>query len=194
MNILKALLFVVVTSVIFASASLANAHGLGTSKNQVVGNYFIVFEYDALGNVAADTFTSYDMDFQDANTKEFLDYSRLFLRITQKGHNTPFFTGNVAPVDIFGKKAARINMTIPDAGDYTAKLDFYDVKNQKLTEASFDFAVDPPTQYGNANTTDKAGAFDPKKYLWIAALVGGIIIGMVIAKLIKRQPASEHKD
>lgn len=185
---------IVVFALALASGSPVSAHGLATSKNAVVGNYFIAFEYDTLGNVSAGDFVSYDFDLLDANTKEFLDYSRLFFRLTQKGHNTPFLTGNIAPVDIFGKKASRINLTIPDPGEYTAKLDFYDAKNQKITEASFDYTVDPPTQYGTTDTAKKTDTFDPKKYLWVITLVGGIILGMVINKAMKRKPKDDHKD
>jgi hypothetical protein len=186
-------------AVIFFMFALAfalpvSAHGLATSKNAVVGNYFIAFEYDTLGNVSAGDFVSYDFDLLDANTKEFLDYSRLFFRLTQKGHNTPFLTGNIAPVDIFGKKASRINLTIPDPGEYTAKLDFYDTKNQKITEASFDYTVDPATQYGTTDATKKTDTFDPKKYLWVVTLIGGVIIGMIINKAMKRKPKHEQND
>lgn len=183
---MKLLITLLLVVIFFSNAvNTASAHGLGTSMNQVVGNYFIAFEYDALGNVQAGEFISYDMDLLDANTKEFLDYNRLFLRLTQKGHNTPFLTGNIAPVDILGKKAARINMTIPDAGEYTAKFDFYDAKNEKITEASFEFAVDPPYQKEGKKSN---------KGVWPFVSVGTFVIGFLGGIAIRKSKKKEEKE
>ncbi len=174
------------TAVLF-TATFANAHGLATTKTELVGNYLVQMEYDTLGNISAEDNASFSFELLNPDTKESADFDRVFARIIKKD-GPPFalaFTGNLMPTEGFTVKSARANIYIPTEGDYKIELRYYKA-SQELAKHTFEIPVDPPYSFGkDANKTA-----DVMKYLWVITLIGGIIIGMVASKLLKS--TSEH--
>ena len=164
---------------------IAGAHGLGTSFNQTVGNYFVEFEYDNAGNVAAGQYQNYNFDILDPNTKEFLDFERAFVRITKKGGSVVALGHQFATNFLGDKKSARLGTVLPEEGDYLVYVIFYGPNENKLVETTFDLRVVPAY---NAPAEKRSG-----NYIWLAALVGGLVAGIGIHKgLLRKRGGSEN--
>jgi hypothetical protein len=187
MNKLKLFLFVAGLSLL-APLSV-NAHGLATTQNQVKDNYFIEFEYDTIGDVAAGEFIAYGFELLDPSTKEPIDFDAAFIRITEKDKGS-ILTGNLYPIEGFGRKGARISTVMPDVGAYTVEVSYYKNKEKqagsifesanKLTEATFDFNVSPPFELNSKKTPSYS------TYLWAVTLVVGFIAGMAVRRSGKK--------
>lgn len=130
-------------AVIFLSYSISGvvfAHGLGVTQQQIIGDYLIEFEYDGTGQVLAGELTTYAFEFLNKANNEPAAYERMFAKISKQGSSRPTFSGNLVPVELLGRKSARANITLGEAGPYTAELSFYTGSNE-LAKASFNFDV-----------------------------------------------------
>ena len=175
--------FVILLAFSLTPASV-NAHGLATTKSELVGNYLVQMEYDTLGNINAEDNASFSFELLNPDTKESADFDRVFARIVKKD-GPPFklaFVGNLFPMEGFAVKSARANIYIPTEGQYNIELNYFKA-DQELAKYTFEVPVDPPYQFGNTN---KSGTSDVKKYIWVISLIGGIILGMGASKLMKQ--------
>lgn len=169
------------------TATFASAHGLATTKNELVGDYLVQLEYDTLGNINAGDNTSFSFELLNPDTKESADFDRVFVRIAKKD-GPPFilaFLGNLMATDGFGIgiKSARANIYIPTEGDYKIELSYYKADSE-LARHTFELPVDPPYSLGNSQgKVDFAGI---SKYLWPITLILGLLVGIAIGKKAKK--------
>lgn len=130
----------------------ASAHGLAASFRNTVGSNIVEFEYDTTGNVIAGELTNFGFELLANNEKDDqVPYERVSVKFTPVGGLHPVFAANILPVDVFGRKASRVNITISESGHYTAELVFYN-NGAELVRSSFPFEV---VQSASTATTSK---------------------------------------
>lgn len=185
------LLFIVLFSIAFAlSNTPVSAHGLATSKTELVGEYLLEFEYDTLGNVQAGQLTDFNFELLKPDTQESLEFQRAFVRLTRPSQTpegktiyNPVFSGNLFQMSGFGRKSARANIVIADPGNYEAQVSFYNPEG-KLAEHTFTFTVDPPFQKDTAKSN---------KGFWPFVSVGTFVVGF-LGGLAIRKSKKKHED
>lgn len=173
------------------STTTVSAHGLATSKTELVGNYLLEFEYDTLGNVQAGEFTDFNFEVLDPNTKESLEFQRAFVKFARPYQgpqgNTIYdsvFSGNLFQMQGFGRKSARANIVIPKAGDYEAQVAFYN-GTEKLAEHKFTFTVDPEVQKEGEKSS---------KGIWPFVSVGTFVLGFLGGIAIRKTKKKQEKE
>lgn len=165
------LLFAVLFSIPF---SKTGAHGLETTVSELVGKYLVQLEYDTIGNIEADEATSYSFELLDSNTKEIVNFDRVFVRIAKK-EGPLAYVGNQYALNVSGIIGVRSRIVLPVEGEYEFNLQYFKGE-EKLAEHTFTLPVDPPYR-GNSE--------DGKiPYLWAITLVGGLIVGIAYGKTL----------
>lgn len=160
------------------AVSVVNAHGLATTKSELVDKYLVQLEYDTLGNISAGGTTSFSFEILDPDTKQSIDFDRVFVRIAAKeGYYPLSFSGNLFPMEGFGVKSARATIWVAREGQYDIEVDYYKADKQLATH-TFELTVDPPYTRGD----DKKSSVEYQKYLWMVTLVAGIIIGLALRR------------
>jgi len=163
-------------------ANNAFAHGLATTKSQIVGNYLIEFEYNTVGNIASGEYQNYNFDILDAKTQKFVDFDRAFAKFSKKDGDV-VAVGDLSASETLGPgmKSSRFGLVFADPGVYNLDLIFYDKNSNQLAESNFDFTVDPGT-----NQTSKLTQGGQSVILEIVLLIGGFILGYAINKFRKK--------
>ncbi len=188
-KLLAYLLFITTIFMGFGAISFpANAHGLATTKNQLINNYFVEFEYDTLGDVTAEQLTTYGFELlKPDNTEESIDFDRVFVKFAKQGDGA-ILSGNIFPMEGYGRKTARINATFEEEGTYEVVMTYYKTDKQ-LAEATFDFKVGP----SDTPKTENKKGLDAIPYLWAISLVVGFIGGTLIHITVKNEPKTKTK-
>ena len=100
-------------------ATSAQAHGLATSKQAVVGNYVLELEYDKLSDVKAREFMIFNVDIIDASTKQAVPFDRAYIRFRKENQQTAALITDIYPTTLFGGiVGGRIGGTIENPGNY----------------------------------------------------------------------------
>lgn len=188
---MKLLVSLMLIALLTLSTTTVYAHGLATSKTELVGNYLLEFEYDTLGNVQAGQLTEFNFEVLDPNTKEALDFQRAFVRFARPYQgaqgNTLYetvFNANLFQMSGFGRKSARANIIIPTGGEHEAQVSFYN-GTEKLAEHKFTFTVDPEVQ--------KEGEKSNKGF-WPFVSVGTFVVGFLGGIAIRKSKKKQEKE
>lgn len=161
--------------------SFANAHGLGGSQKQIVGNYLIEFEFDGFGKVQASIPTLYTFELLDPNnTNQSLSFDRVFVRV-ERADGPVVFIGNLYPIEVQQLKSAQVSFPIYESGEYKAEATFYN-NGQEIVRTKFDFGVAP-----SFKTVKEDAPSVYRAYVGALMLILGIIIGMVWHKYLSRK-------
>lgn len=172
---LNALLFgfLLLFGMLFASTNV-KAHGTSQSFPKDVGGFTIELEYDSLG-VFDDTTMPFVFRLLDQKTKNASSFDSLLVRFEKKSDKSTIIVAKVVPDELqegVGRVTAMLN-----SGEYIVSLIFYK-KDAKIAETDYELKVEK----GEAN-----------KKLPMAQIltgVGGIVVGFVLAKLIKSSYAA----
>lgn len=158
------------------------AHGIATSKQAVVGQYIIEFEYEAFEQVPSQEPVGYTIRLIDQKSNADVPFDYAFVRV-QKDNRTVFNSHVAQAPDTVG--IGRFAMALPDPGRYSATLSFMK-QGKTLAETSFEYA-----SVSTRNESAPNGGLDLKNLRQIALMLTmagiGLVIGLLISSLFERK-------
>lgn len=115
-----------------------NAHGLGQSFEQKVGNYIIDVGYDSLNKAIPDgEAVRFDFNLWAENKTDIVDFNHVWVRITPKEKGLDFAGFLYRPEFLL----TGMSYKFQKAGMYELTVRFLDKEDKNLAEAIFPFEV-----------------------------------------------------
>lgn len=157
----------------FFVASPVSAHGLATQEHFLAGDKLVILEYETLGNMRAGEVTTFNFELQDVQTGKNIQFDRVFVTVNKKSGPIVFLS-NIFPLDVAGVTASRARFYIPTEGPHEFEVQYFMGEN-KLAEHIFELTVEKdPGEKGGITA-----------HLWIITLIGGLVAGVYINKILK---------
>ena len=175
---------IILCSIVFALCLpfISSAHGIATSKQAIVDQYLLEFEYEALEQIPSQEPVGYTIRLLENKTQEDIPFDYAFVWIQKDGRTV--FNGHVAQApDTVG--IGRFVTALPDPGNYVANISF--LKGGKTIAASkFDF--------GSLSVRNDAGLeagqplSKPRQVaLLVTALAIGVILGLLLSTFLEKK-------